>query len=54
MALNRDKYDIDILNDDAININRLFLDLMQRTFNRLDGLYLNEKYHLIDTIMKDQ
>ena len=27
---------------------------MQRTFNRLDGLYLRERCHLIDTIMKHQ
>ena len=27
---------------------------MQRTFNRLDGLYLRERCILIDAIMKDQ
>ena len=50
MALNRDKYDIDIRNDDAINPNRIFFGFMQQTFNRLDGLYLHENFLLIDTI----
>ena len=27
---------------------------MQQTFNRLYGLYLHEKYHLIDTIKENQ
>ena len=27
---------------------------MQRTFNRMDGLYLSEIFILIDAIMKDQ
>ena len=43
MALKRDKYDIEVKNDDAINRNRIFSDLMQRMFNRLGGLYLHEK-----------
>ena len=40
MALNRDKYDIEVQNDDAIKRNREFVDFTQRTFNRLYGLYL--------------
>ena len=39
MALNRDKYDIDVINNDAIKHNGIFFNLMQRTFNQLDGLY---------------
>ena len=54
LALNQDKYAIEIQNDDAIKHNRIFFDFMQRKFNRLDGLYLREKCLLIDTIMKDQ
>ena len=54
MALNWYKYDIDIQNDDAIKRNQILFDFMQRTFNRLDGLYLNERCLLIYVIMKDQ
>ena len=43
MALKRDKYDIEVQNYDAIKRNRILFDLMQQTFNRLDGLYLHEK-----------
>ena len=43
MALKRDKYDIELQNDDAINCNQIFFDFIQRTFNCLDGLYLHEK-----------
>ena len=49
MALNRDKYDIEVRNDDAIKRNRIFFDFMQQTFNRMDGLYLYGKCPLIDT-----
>ena len=54
MALNWGKYDIEFLNDDAIKRNRIFFDLLQRTFNRLDGLYSREGCFLVDTIMKDK
>ena len=50
MALIRDKYDIDVRNDDAIERNRIFLDFVQQMSNRLDGLYLHEKCLFIDTI----
>ena len=49
MALKRDKYDIEVQNNDAINQNRILFDFMQRTFNRLDGMYLHENSLLIDT-----
>ena len=54
MALKRDKYDIEVRNYDGIKRNQILFDFMQRTFNRLDGLYLPEKCILIDLIMKDQ
>ena len=54
MALNQDKYDIEVLNYDAIKLNRILFDLMQRTFNCLDGLYLRERCLLIDALIKDQ
>ena len=54
MALNWYKYDIEVRNDDAIKRNRILFDLMQRTFNHMDGLYLCEICHLIDVIMKNQ
>ena len=44
MALNRDKYDIEVRNDDAIKRNRILFDFMQGTFKRLDRLYLHEKF----------
>ena len=44
MALKRDKYEIEVQNDDAINCNRILFYFMQRKFNRLDGLYLYEKF----------
>ena len=50
MAINLDKYDIDVRNDNAIKRNRIFFEFIQRTSNRLDGLYMHEKYLLIDTI----
>ena len=54
MALNWDKYDIEVQNDDAIKRNQTLFDFMQRTFNRLDGLYIHKKYLLIDMIIKYQ
>ena len=54
MDIKRDKYDIEVQNDDAIKGNQIFFDFMQRTFNRLDGLYLHEKSRLIDTIIENQ
>ena len=54
MALKRDKCDIEIQNDDAIKRNQIFFDLMQGTFNFLDGLYLHEKVLLIDIIIENQ
>ena len=42
MVLNRDKYDIEVRNDDAIKRNRIFFDFIQRAFNCLGGLYLHE------------
>ena len=52
MALNWDKYDIEVRNDDAIKRNQIFFDFMQQTFNCLDGIYLLKKIVLIDTIME--
>ena len=52
MALKRDKYDIEVRDDDAIKRNQMFFDFMQQTFNRLYGLYLRERFILIDMIMK--
>ena len=54
MALNQDKYDIEVRNDDAIRRNQIFFEFVQRTFNPLDGLYLSEICLLIDATMKDQ
>ena len=54
MALNRDKYAIEVQNDDVIKSNRIFLDFMQQTFNFPDGLYLHEIFLLVDTIIKHQ
>ena len=54
MALNWDKYDIEVRDDDAIKRNQILFDLMQHTFNRLDGLYMDEECILIDTIKKDK
>ena len=54
MALNQEKYDIEVLNDDAIKRNRIFFDFMQQTFNRLYALYLREICLLIDAIMTYQ
>ena len=54
MALNWEKYEIEVRNDDAIKRNRIFFYFMQLMFNRLDGLYLREICLLVDTIIKDQ
>ena len=54
MTINQGKCDIEVQNDDAIKRNRIFFDFMQRTFNRLDGLYLREMCLLIDAIIKDK
>ena len=54
MALNWEKYDIEVQNDDAIKRNQILFDFIQQTFNRLDGLYLRGICILIDMIMKDK
>ena len=54
MALNWDKYDIEVRNDDTIKCNQIFFDFMQQTSNCLDELYLREICILIDVIMIDQ
>ena len=52
MALNQEKYDIEVRDDGAIKRNRIFFDFIQRTFNHLDGLYMDEIFILINTIKK--
>ena len=54
MALNWDKYDIEIRNDDAIQRNRIFFDFIKQMLNRLDGFYLREGCLLIYEIMEYQ
>ena len=54
MAINRDKYDIEVRDDDAIKRNQILFDFMQQKFSCLDGLYMDGKYLLIDTIKKDK
>ena len=54
MALNKDKYDIEVQDDDAINCKRIIFDFVQWTFNYLDGLYLHEKCLLINTIIENK
>ena len=54
MALNEDKYDIEVQNDDAIKCNGIFFDFLQQMLNCLDGLYLCEICLFIDEIMKYQ
>ena len=54
MALNWDKYDIDVRDYDAIKRNQIFVDFMQQTFSCLDGLFMDEKCLLIDTIKKSK
>ena len=46
MALNLDKYDIEVQNYYAIKHNRIFFDFVQQTFNHLYGIYLCERYFL--------
>ena len=43
MALNWDKYYIELQDDDAIERNQILFDFVQRTFSCLDGLYMDEK-----------
>ena len=52
MAIKREKYDIEVKNDDAIKRNGIFFDFMKRTLNCLDGIYLCERYILIDPFLK--
>ena len=54
MSLKRDKYDIEVQNYDTIKCNQIFVDFVQRTFNRIDGLYLHEKILLMDTVIENQ
>ena len=54
MALNQDKYDIKVQNYCAIKRNQILFDVIQQTFNHLDGLYFCGKFLLKDTIIKDQ
>ena len=54
MALNWDKYDIEVRDDDTIKRNRIFLDFMQQKFSCLNGLYMDETFILIYTIKKCQ
>ena len=52
MSLKRDKDAIDIEGEDEIKCNRLFFDLMLKSFNHLNQLYEKKKSLLIDTILK--
>ena len=54
MALNQEKDDTEVQNDDAMKPNQIFFDFMQQTFNRLAVLYLREMCLLVDPIMKYQ
>ena len=54
MDLNWNKYDIEVQYDDAIKREQILFDVMQQTFSCPDGLYMDEKYLLIDRIKKDQ
>ena len=51
MDINWDKYGIEVRNYDTMNRNRIFFGFMQQTFNCLDGLYLRERYLLMDVII---
>ena len=44
MALNWDKYDIEVRYDDVIKRKQIFFDFMQRTFSHLDVLYMDENF----------
>ena len=46
----REKNDIEVRDDDAIKRNRMVFDFMQRTFNHIDELYMDENIFLIDAI----
>ena len=50
MAINQDKYDIEVRNYYVINLKQIFFDFMLRMFNCLGGLCIHEKCILIDTI----
>ena len=54
MALNWDKYDIEVRNDDAIKCNQILFDFMQKKLNRLDVLYSHKKFLLIYTIKEEK
>ena len=43
MALNWDKYYIELQDDDAIERNQILFDFVQQTFSCLYGLYMDEK-----------
>ena len=52
IALKRDKDEISIDGNDAINSYQLFFDFMLRMFDHLNQLYEMEKSLLIDAILK--
>ena len=54
MALNREMFIIEDQDNYTIKFNRIFFDFMRLTFNCLDGLYMDGKFILIDTIKKHQ
>ena len=54
MAIYQDKYDIEVRDDDSINHNQIFFDFIQQMFSCMDGLYMDEKCLLVDTIKKVQ
>ena len=54
MALDWEKYGIEVWNDDEIKRNQILFDFMYLTFNCLDGLNFNEIFILINMIIKDQ
>ena len=54
MALNQYKYGIEFRDDDAINRNQILFDFMQLMLIFMDGLYMDEKCVLIDTIKRYQ
>ena len=54
MALNQDKYDVEVQNDDKIKHNRMFFAFVQQTVNLQDGFYLHGNFILIDKIKGDQ
>ena len=45
MAFKRDKFNIEVQDDDETKRNRILFDFMQRTFNCLDELYMNKKIY---------